>query len=197
MSVPSPAPRLWPTHVLLMGLGLVYALVRYVMLGSTPPSAIPLFIVNKAVCVHATGALWLVVRAKRQGDQRLAARWWGALQAAVMLHVVSSVLVLQPTYLAKLFANGRFTLQGEISLLAGALAAGLWVNAHVRKAVGVERAFRLGGWLVVAHLLPLGLPGWFRPETWPGWLPPITLLCAVVTAVSLWMPSRLDKARNA
>ena len=183
-----PRPSLWPTHLALFGGGLAYATLRYNVLGTTPTDAWPLFIVNKAVSIHAIGALAMVLRAQRLHDGRLAGHWRNALQAGVMLHVVLSLLVLQPAYLAKLFTDGRYTLQASVSLLTGALAAGLWVHAPLRKSVGTPRAMLAGTVLLVAHVAALGGLAWLRPQTWPGWLPPITLLCtgALVGMLARW-----------
>ena len=188
---PTSVPRLWPWHALLFGAGLAYATLRYNVWGTTPVAAWPLFIVNKAVSIHAIGALGMVLRAQRRHDGRLAGLWRNGLQASVMLHVVLSLLVLQPAYLAKLFTNGQYTGQAGVSLLMGALAAGLWVHAPLRKAVGTPRAFVWGTLLLVVHVATLGGMAWLRPETWPALLPPITLLCtgALVGMLARWPKS--------
>ncbi len=175
-------------HLVIAALSLAYPLVRYVALGTTPASSIPLFVVNKAVCIYAIAALFLHVHHRLRGNKAQAAHWFAAMAVASIGHVAMTLCMLSPVYYAKLYDAGRLTWSGELAMLAGVVASGLWFSGRVRRWLDPWLALRLGAVCVAIHLAAIGLPGWFKPETWPGKLPPITLLCflATVTVVLHW-----------
>jgi hypothetical protein len=178
-----PMGRSWIVAAQVMLVAMGYAVVRYVLLGGVSADRLPVFITNKAVAV--VGLVILGAASLVSGAQRAA---FGAIGfGCVLLHLLLSLSVLSPAYLAKLYtADGRFTAAAEWSMLAGAVAALVlyMLSTAPAKPTGA-RSLRPGaGQLVLAltavHVLAIGYPSWSQPNTWPGHLPPITLLSFVI-----------------
>ena len=102
-----------------------------------------------------------------------------------MIHVLLSLMLMQPGYFPKLYSGPRLHFWAELALLCGALALGFWQSPLPRSVVSRHRAQWLGAALSLAHVTCIGAPGWLKPETWPGNMPPITLICALLTVLAL------------
>ena len=182
---------------MMMAACFVYAVARYVIFKGVSPEHLPLYVANKSfslVGLLAIGcaALW------KTSQQRKA--WGFAGLICLGLHLVISLAILNPGYFAKFYsADGKFLWQIECALLAGTLAfvavAGLGVATLVPKEnaggspgksksliAGLGRCVLL---LTMTHVFMLGYKGWLAISTWPGWLPPITLLAFGAAAALL------------
>lgn len=208
--------------LLLLLVFLAYAVARYVLFGTVPPAHIPLYVLNKAVSLLAlvlVGTSLVIGPLARLDPDGLpgwlgARRWVGlAGLGLALVHVLLTLPIFGPAYYGKFFAQPDgatgLTLAGELSLLAGILAtAGLvWQGALSRRptdpaphapALHTLTVLRRLGWLVVAlvaiHCVFMGWSGWWTPATWPGGLPPISLLAVLfalaVTVVRLVLRHR-------
>ena len=203
-----PRNRLWqPTtakwFAAVFGGCLVYAIVRYHVVGDVAWSHFPLFILNKVISLAAVifiACSYLVGRLiKWHNDDkviRLVVVKFCGLMGFVLagIHAFMSFCLLRPSYFAKYFTDGgRLNLQGELGMAVGVVA--MWALASpaittlpmMPAALGGKRwkrAQRLGYLaliLVVAHLVALGLKGWLAPAKW-GWMPPISLLAVLAAA---------------
>lgn len=182
---------------------LAYAIVRYVVLKGEPLASVPLYVTNKALAVFSVVALAAYAARPRAAWRGLAR---GAGLTAGGLHAVASVALLRPAYLGKLFApgaDGRFTAAAEGALLCGAIAlVALLALRIARPQPGPRRdgeppharswprrAATLGGLValvaVIVHSLLLGGLRAFDAARWPGGMPPMTLLGAVVGLIAL------------
>jgi hypothetical protein len=188
-----PMGRSWIVAAQVMLVAMGYAVLRYVLLGGVSADRLPVFVTNKAVAV--VGLVILGAASLVSGAQRAA---FGAIGfGCVLLHLLLSLTVLSPAYLAKLYtADGHFTAAAEWSMLAGAVAALVlyMLSTAPAKPTGA-RSLRLGaGQLVLAlsaiHVLAIGYPSWSQPDTWPGHLPPITLLSFLI-AIGLLVARRV------
>ncbi len=188
-----PMGRSWIVAAQVMLVAMGYAVLRYVLLGGVSADRLPVFITNKAVAV--VGLVLLGAASLITGAQRAA---FGAVGfGCVLLHLLLSLTVLSPAYLAKLYAaDGRLTAAAEWSMLAGAVATLVlyMLSTAPAKPTGA-RSLRPGaGQLVLAltavHVLAIGYPSWSQPDTWPGHLPPITLLSFLI-AVGLLAARRV------
>ncbi|WP_243337600.1 hypothetical protein [Anaeromyxobacter soli] len=165
-----------------------YAFVRYVLVKGEPLASVPLYVTNKALAVVAV-LLVGAAAARPRAAWRSAARTAALLAAA--LHALASVVLLRPAYLASLYApSGRLSASGELAVLCGASAlvafGALRLARPAALAAGAARLAAQGALaLVGVHCAALGAPGWFAPATWPGRLPPLTLLGALAAAVGL------------
>ena len=184
--------RSWTVAAQVMVIAMGYAVVRYVLLGGVSADRLPVFITNKAVAV--VGLVLVGAAALQSGAQRAA---FGAVGfGCVLLHLLLSLTVLSPAYLAKLYAaDGRFTAAAEWSMLTGAVAAlVLYLLSTASAKPSGARSLRPGaGQLVLAltavHVLAIGYPSWRQPDSWPGHLPPITLLSFLI-AIGLLVARR-------
>ncbi len=169
-----------PLAALLLG---TYAWIRYVWAAPGGPAG-PAFLANKVLAMLAIGSLGLALTHPEVGGRARAGRRGLTL---LLAHLLLSLALLAPQRYPKLYAGGAFTGAFEASLLAGALAAahflglhGPWTPAHAGRA-------RLAFALTMVHLAALGLPGWLHPATWPGGLPPLSLIAfAHGTGILAW-----------
>lgn len=166
-----------------------YAVVRYNVFGGVSADQLPVFVTNKAISVGSLvllGVSRVVIDKPRRKHLGLIGL------ALALLHVMLSLLVLQPTYLAKLYlADGKMQWFGELSMLTGAIATVLllWLAyATTTRPLPDQRpgssllpsVGRIVLALVAVHNLLLGASVWMNPAGWPGGLPPITLLSFVI-----------------
>jgi hypothetical protein len=171
---------------LAFALALAYAVVRYLVVKGVPLAHAPLYVTNKAVAALALVAFARAVSHADPGPRRTAARQGLTLSG---VHALASLPLLTPAYFPAWFApDGRYLLRAETALALG--AASLALAWHVsRTGDGSEQALRdvtrsrlVTVALAWAHCTAVGLPNWLDPAAWPGYLPPITMLCALGTA---------------
>jgi hypothetical protein len=184
---------------LVLLVGLAYAVVRYIVFGGVGVGQLPLYVANKAVAfaglaliVTAVGArplsAWLPGCGWLLNERRSVGMLGFGLSA---VHTVMSLMLLNPGYFGKFYdaGTGQMHPAAEVSMLAGVVALALLV-VQSRAGEGSRRSsLRWLGVGVLAmslvHLGFMGWPGWWTSGKWPGGLPPITLLSAVVAGVGL------------
>lgn len=184
---------------LVTALSLVYAIVRYNIFRGDSWEQLPVFIVNKAVSVAALvllGASRVIAdkgRRKRLG-------LLGFLFTA--LHLVLSLMILNPEYMSKMYLpTGRMTWSGELSMLTGSVATVLvtWLaytttlhplDRQTDSTSLVPGMARIVLVLAAAHVLYMGYGAWFAPSTWPGGMPPITVLSFALACGFFVLPKR-------
>ncbi len=182
---------------------LAYAVVRYNVFKGVPWAHIPVYVVNKAVSLLAITLLAVAVAGRRlvRGSQAKTSelrRWCGLVGLALAgLHVLMSQAILTPEYYGKLFGGDRsLTLAAELAILSGALALVVLVS-YAWRTMASSGASPQGdrttsdrrlGWTVVTlsalHCAALGAGGWWPPSSWPGTLPPITLIAVSIAVVA-------------
>ncbi len=218
-----PNDRLWqPTTVkwftVVFGISLVYAVIRYHLVGDVEWRHFPLFIVNKATSLAAVvfvACSYLIGKIIHWHDDdrvlRLVVIKFCGLMGFFLagVHAFFSLSLLSPAYFAKYFdAAGRLNLQGELALTAGVVAFFLLMAPAITTLPMMPKA--LGGWrwkrnqragylalvLVIVHLVFLGLKGWLVPKEWNGGLPPISLLAVLVAVVPLLIKRKLVSAQR-
>jgi len=185
------------TPTIVFVLCFAYAAIRYTVFGGVDVEQIPLYVMNKSVSLAGLILLgWSSCHGDptRRRDLGLGGLW------LIVLHVLLSVLMLNPTCFDKFYGESDYmTWQAEASMLAGAIAlmalGGLYLAsrrpqssvAETRGGSLVPGLGRIMLILAAAHVALMGYAGWFTPERWPGYLPPITLLSFLVAFVSaLW-----------
>jgi len=198
----SPAPAGETSHpdhvvaVVVLASAAVYATLRYNVFKGVPWSDWPGYIADKVIAV---AALLLVALAgwrkfRGRGSTVVLMAWAGVL---VIGHVVLSLGLFPGGYFDKFMTGGRATATGGMSLLTGALAVGL-LELGARRASGwaprgvtVSMVGLLG--LSAVHTAAPGLAGWFEPRSWPGELPPLTLIASVP---ALFVAAMLTRQRG-
>lgn len=182
--------------ILLLAATLVYAVVRYNVFGGVDWANLPVYIVNKAVSWTGLVLFGMSMLAREKAVRR----YYGTrASAAVLLHLVLSLCVLNPRYFEKFYAaTGRMTLEAEISMLAGAVGflflAGLfYLNGVGKGASGASLKAGWGRavlWSGAVHVAAMGYAGWFAPGDWHGYMPPISLLSFLAAVYMLYRRGR-------
>lgn len=176
-----------------------YAVLRYVVFRGDSVEQLPVYVVNKGVSL--SGLIFVAwSRCHGEPDRR---RFLGRVGLCLIaVHIGLSPIILRPAYFSTFFhPTGLMTWQAELAMLTGVVAAlvlgCLFVATQRHESDGHfpkrSRQPFLGRLVLVstaAHVGFMGYPSWFKPETWPGHLPPITLLSFVVAAVALLWPWR-------
>ena len=215
-------PLLQPTtakwFAALFGSALVYAIIRYHLVGDVAWTHFSLFILNKATSLAAVffvASSYLIGKVFRWHDHDKALRLVVIKFCGLMgfflagVHALFSLALLSPAYYAKYFLpDGRLNLEGEVAITVGVIALFLLLAPAITtlpmmpKAIGGQRwkrNQRLGYValaFVVVHLVALGLRGWLAPGGWNGGLPPISLVAFVAALVPLLVKRRLVREKR-
>ncbi len=205
-----PSDRLWqPVTIrwllLVFGIALAYAILRYHIAGTVSWAQLPLFILNKATALAAVffvASSYLIGRVIKWHNhdpktKLVVVKFCGLMGFSLaLIHAFMSVCLLSPAYLGKYFLeDGRLNFEGGLGMAVGVVA--LWALSipaittlpMMPKALGGlrwKRTQRMGYLclaLVVAHMISLGLRGWLTPSHWPWSLPPISLIACVVAFI--------------
>jgi hypothetical protein len=188
---------------LLLSIG--YAVLRYHIAGPVPWKDLPMFILNKGLCLagfilltfnFTLGPLNNLGVPVSQGwlNSRKALGMTGFL--LILIHALMSFMLFSPAVYAQFFVeNGTLTLFGGLAMLFGVLGfVFLWgYNLSFQTFLREDKAFIqfltsrkvllfalvLGG----LHLLFMGYAGWLKPAGWHGGLPPISLVAFSFFAV--------------
>jgi DMSO/TMAO reductase YedYZ heme-binding membrane subunit len=197
----SAAQIIWVT----LGLAVIYAVLRYHILGTVPIKDFPFFILNKAISLSAFVLLILNFSLGPLNNLglKVPTGWLNARKTLgmtgfllVLIHVFMSFLLFSPAVYQRFFdSNETLTLMSGLSMLFGILAfVVLWVynmtfQTHMRDdkafiAYITSRKFMLYALLLGAfHLLFMGYQGWMNPAGWNGGLPPISLIAFTIFAI--------------
>lgn len=175
-----------------LGVALAYATLRYNVFKGVPWPDWPSYTLNKAFAVGSllliAAAVWRLAR-KHAGTGTLLG-WAGAL---ALTHSLLSFALFTPLYFPRLFEAGKLTFSAglAITLGVGAIAAmelgarrsGSW-SSGLRHAALALIAFASG-----IHASLPALATWVDPATWPGGLPPLTLISFLTgtAALAMWL----------
>ena len=179
-------------------LSFFYAILRYHIMGTVPWKDLPFFIFNKGV---ALSSFILLVFNFSFGPLhnigvKIPESWLNSRRALgmtgfllVLIHALMSFMIFKKDVFGKFFEDtGGLTLMAGLSMLGGVLAfVVLWAynlsfQTHLREDKSfikfiTSRNFLLFAMLLSAmHLFFMGYGGWVKPATWPGGLPPISLI---------------------
>lgn len=196
MKLPSAVPAVrsrdgsWGLVAVSFGGALLYATARYNVFKGVPWADWPAYTVNKALA-FASLAL-IVIAVFRLGIRRSTSVVMASAGALALAHALLSFALLNPHYYAKFFEGGALTFLAGLSLTIGVAAtaamdlgarrSGSWRPGQRHAALALV-AFAVG-----VHAALPAFTGWIAPSTWPGWMPPITLLSFLLgcVAVILW-----------
>lgn len=175
----------------------IYATVRYHVFTDLPWSDWPIYTLNKAFGLSALLLLVLAVARRRLRPGLPIGPTMLASGVLFGIHVLVSLALLSPAYYPKLFAAGKLTALAGIAIVLGAAAtAALLAGVKPRPGLTADESARglaSLAFAVGAHGALPGLASWLAPWTWPGLMPPITLLAFVLGVVALgaaWIPRR-------
>lgn len=135
---------------------------------------------------------WLLSALRMRKHLGLLSLWF------LFVHVLMSMILLSPKYYGKFFldpasGNSKLNSIGESSLFFGTLAVSLYVILGLcsMPSIGVhltnkqwQLVFGPLAWIALAfgtvHVLIMGVKGWNDQHTWPGSMPPITLMSTLI-----------------
>lgn len=196
----------WLTGVMLFFF--LYATIRYIVFKGVDPIHFPLYIVNKVFSVsgifflamsYTFGKLrWL--KFYTESKQNKFIKYAGLVGfSLIAMHVFMSLLIISPEYYPKFYESGMMNFKGEFSMLMGVLSLycftipAITTLPFMQEAVGIKRwqkGQQIGYYGLLASLLHTGIMGfssWFDIAKWPGYLPPISLLGAIIVLVPLYL----------
>jgi|ERR1039457_38104 hypothetical protein len=165
----------------------VYAVMRYAAFANVSPIHIPVYLLNKAISMTAAFSLLMAALGLIRAQRDVFDFWRKACMNLVFIHVIMSLAVFNKGYFPKWFNNDMMTLNGELTLLMGALGVYcFWrlltfeMKPHIRRIMMTSASA-----LVAGHLFVMGYDGWLQVQKWNGGLPPITLLSFILVVSSL------------
>lgn len=170
-------------------LSTIYATVRYNVFKGVPWADWPHFIVNKCLALSGLVLIALSVFRLASRTPRRIGRLMAAGSAFALIHTLVSLGLFNAAYFDKFFAGEKLSLAGGASLMIAAMAVALlnWGKGRPGSSATTSSIGPLGA---IAFLsgLHAALPSastWLDPVTWPGRMPPITLIPFVVGAIAL------------
>lgn len=177
----------------ILAICMAYAVLRYHVLKGVPWSDLPLFVTNKAVSLAAIVLIGLSYCTSRTKLDRSWPCWTGMLGFGLAaVHSFASLALLGQNYYPKFAGPDGYNLIGSLSILFGIISLVCFTCAAATSLPGVrdaiaqplwkrwQRVGYWGFWLTLAHVIVMGALGWIKPGKWPGGLPPISLLAALV-----------------
>lgn len=196
----------WLTLVILFFI--LYATLRYIVFKGVNPVHFPLYIVNK---IFSTAGLFFLsasyalgkIKHKKLKDKQVKIqfiKFFGMAGFSLSaMHVFISMIILTPSYYPKFYHGEMMNFTGELSMLMGVLSIffftipAITTIPFMQEAVGIkkwqkgQRVGYLGLLTALLHVLIMGYSGWLDVEKWPGYLPPITLIAALIAIVPLYL----------
>ena len=187
-------------------LSVAYTILRYHIVGNTPWSQFPVYILNKGLAL--TGFILLGINftlgplnniGNGIGEKWLSIRPSLGVSSFLLIftHLLLSLVLLNPVNYQKFFLeNGSFTTFAGLSLLSGVIAfIILWIytisfQTFLRedkafiKFITSRKVILMAMVFTAAHIFFMGYQGWLTPHNWPGGLPPITLISFVIFIIT-------------
>lgn len=165
-----------------------YALVRY-HIGKNIPFSDFLFIVNKSISWTAFLLISITIIPKSFFKKNhLKRKYFGLIgYAFAVLHLILNLILLNKNHYPSLYVNDVFNLKFYVISLIGLISFVIFsvvflISLNIIKTKNRDKSLKLGfyGILILAfHPMIMGIQNWFKPNTWPYFLPPITLLCVL------------------
>lgn len=180
-----------------------YAAIRY-HVGADVPVSEWLFILNKSLAWTAFTLIGLSVLQQHLLDRiksnRRALGTYGFTLG--LMHILITLFHLSPAYYGKLYTENALNFSGWMAITLGAVSAMIYLFPLIgalQNRPNTDRVFRLGkiGFIFSTfHPAVIGYRGWFEPNAWPLYLPPITLLAFLVGIFLLMMRLYLSNGKD-
>jgi DMSO/TMAO reductase YedYZ heme-binding membrane subunit len=184
----------------------IYAVLRYIVFKGVSPTHLPLYIINKVFSVtgifliaisYSIGKVKLL-RSKSESRQNQLIKFSGLAGFSLSaMHVFISLIIISPAYYPKFYDGEMMNFNGELSMLMGVISLycfsfpAITTIPFMQEAVGIKKWKKrqqigyLGLLTALLHTLIMGISGWFDINSWPGYLPPITMLAVMIASVPL------------
>ncbi len=168
---------------------LAYAVIRYAGFGHVALIHLPVYIMNKAICMTGVEAMFMAALGLMRSERDTVRFWLKVCAQLVFVHVFLSLGILSKGYYVNFFDGDKMSLTGELVLLTGALAVlCFWrLRAAETKPSDLRKLTILACALVSAHLFAMGYNDTLQVEKWNGGLPPMSMLSFLLAFSSLLM----------
>lgn len=178
---------------------LFYSIVRYHLFKEVPWIDFPLYIMNKVVSFSAIIYIAIYLILEKRNYNELSTKIRKYAKNLIFIHLIISLILLTPSYYHKFFNGMKFNFIGQLSLFAGVIALGMMNSLKFAKTpnpkVTLSSMRKYGTelllFLISLHLFVMGYQGWLTPGSWPGGMPPITLLAFVVSISPLLVKKKV------
>ena len=188
-------------------ISLGYSVLRYIIIKGVEIENMPLYISNKAIALASViliGISFLLGPLTRFWPKIFASKIYlrkyfglsGFFLASV--HIIISLILFNAAYYPKFFAeSGKLNLTGELSMLFGVIAFFIFIMVSISSISSIVNSMDKNKWLriqrlgylafalVGLHVFVMGVEGWFKPNTWPGGLLPISLIAFIIIMLVL------------
>lgn len=166
-----------------------YATIRYNVFKGVAWNDWPTYTLNKVFGVTSLLLLVVAVIRYRSGPSYPNGKILYTAGLSGGIHVLLSVLLLDPVYYEKFFSASKLTFTAGLSMLLGTIAAVLFFSGAVSKADRRVKS-KITSLVVICVLTALhtflqGFETWFKISAWPGLLPPITMLASLAGILAL------------
>ena len=171
---------------------LLYSVLRYHIFKGIGWDHLSLFTANKVFALTGVILITLAILTKSKPSEVLGSAQNKLYSRSgyffISLHVLASLALLNRDYYPKFYNQAQMNLTGEMSMLLGIIAFYIytitvfrsWIDAeNCRDVDAVKRdlTYRyLTHFLVMGHLLVMGIGSWLIPSEWPGYMLPISFL---------------------
>ncbi|MCK5702464.1 MAG: hypothetical protein KAI29_14970 [Cyclobacteriaceae bacterium] len=196
----------WLTLVLLFFI--LYTTLRYIVFKGVDPIHFPLYIGNK---IFSTAGLFFLaisyalgkIKVLKLNNKHLTNRFIkfaGLIGFSLSaMHVFMSLIILSPSYYPKFYHGDMMNFKGELSMLMGVLSLFFFTIPAIatipfmQEAVGIKKWQKgqsmgyLGLITALLHVVVMGVATWLNVDTWPGYLPPITMIAVIIAIVPLYL----------
>lgn len=196
----------WLTGTLLFFF--IYATLRYIVFKGVDPVHFPVYIVNKifsiagiifiALSYTISKVNWFKFNDDENKVQFIQFAGLVGFSFSAM-HVFLSLLVISPEYYPKFYHGNMMNLTGELSMLMGVFSIfcfsipAITTIPFMQEAVGIKKWQRrqnmgyFGLLTALVHTTVMGFASWLTVAKWPGYLPPISLIGAIIAFVPLYL----------
>lgn len=177
-----------------------YATIRYNVFKGVAWSDWPAYTLNKVFGITSLLLLVIAVIRYLSGPSYPNGKILYTAGLSGGIHILLSVLLLDPVYYEKFFNDGKLTFTSGFSMLLGTIAAVLFFSGAVSK-VDQKVRDKITSLAVICLLTALhtffqGFETWLKISTWPGLLPPISMLASlagILALIILIIPTRTLK----
>lgn len=186
----------------------IYAILRYIVFKGVDLANFPSYIVNKILSIsglfflaisYASGKL-KALTLKDQSQQIQFVKFSGLAGFSLSaMHVFISLILISPAYYPKFYSGEMMNMTGELTMIMGVFSLycfsipAITTIPYMQEAVGIrkwqqgQRMGYLGLITALLHVVFMGFTGWVEVEKWPGYMPPISLLGALIVLVPLFL----------
>ncbi len=166
-------------------LSLLYSVFRYNIFNNVSWQDLPLYVFNKAIALSII-LLLFYNQISDQREKHVVDTGIG-ITLLVIAHITMSIILQSPEYYIKFYIGQKLNLTGSLSLLFGILAFLLFCftilvsfiksnDTFTQNRGNIEKIKISTLFLIGFHLFVMGINGWLEPSTWPGYMPPISLV---------------------